>query len=223
LADFAGTTVDQVTAKMGDKQEKLKAGLGQVLFKSNSATNAKLPAYVAIDVDSLDQQALLGDESGLLIELLVSFNQKVNSAFPVSGNIVLYSQAADSAALKRLEEVTLKNAHRFQGLSIGFVDNADPSDMKSVFERARIAMTNFSDKNAYVLSTVNSGQQGAQFIKVTGIPHLALATFAYTHYKNGGDVLDGLMALFGRYLPELDMAGKLTNKIATELIAAIQA
>ena len=91
-----------------------------------------------------------------------------------------------------------------------------------VLQAAGIAASQANPKQTYVLSSEGGNVEGAEGVQVFNMPHLSLALFTYTHFRDAKGVLAQLMALFKTIL-NVELGATLSNEIQAEILSRINA
>ena len=106
--DFAGSVIDTAAGTLGNNGKKITSGLQGILFGKYKASSAQVPSSLAIDADSLFDDASLaeGGEAELLVKLQIELNSKT-SGLESAANVVFYSKSDTSSALIRLQQLLL--------------------------------------------------------------------------------------------------------------------
>lgn len=209
-------------ARMGETVRQFAAGLAKILFQDgHTATSSEVPNFVAVDVDSLDLGTLDDQQTNAFVRLNVGLDQKVRSQLKPGAEVVFYSASGDATAVSAVQRLVNLSNNRIPGVTYSFRQMEGPvTDVRTVFGAE--VQGNLNDHNVIVLGRENTGFTNARFVAIQGVPHLALATFALTHYRDGEAALDALVQLFEALTP-LRMSGSLTNDIMTEVMAKLSA
>jgi len=209
-------------AQMGEATRRFVGGLATALFnESLRPTTTSVPNYVVIDADSLELGAIDDQQTQGFVNLISGLHQRVKDQLKPGAQVVFYSASGDVAAGSRIERLVRLANGKVDGVTYSVSPVRGPvTDVRTLFGSE--VQSNLTDQNTVILSRENAGFTGARFVPIQGIPHLALATFAFSHYQDGEDVLTALVTLFEALTP-LRRAGSLTNDIMTEIMAKLSA
>ena len=221
-ADAPFLNPERQFAQLGEATQRFVTGLLKIFTNDgHRPTSTEVPNYVAIDADSLDLGAIDDQQTQGFVGLVAGLHAKVKDQLKPGAQVVFYSASGDAAAVSRIERLVRLSNQQVEGVTYLFsAVRAPVTDVRALFGAA--VQKNLTDQNTVILSRENAGFTGARFIPIQGIPHLALATFAFSHYQDGEQVLDALVTLFETLTP-LRRSGSLTNDIMTEIMAKLSA
>ncbi len=228
---FAGKGMDVLGAAMGAKVsaffdaakavgERLKAKLRP----------AVTPINILWKVDSIegfdDKSAGAIDEKAF-VDLLFKFHLPGTELGALSGEVVLETKSQNATYIATLTSIINQANDRARvagrNLKFNLLQTGDAAiDVTAAFSAGR----EVNPGNTVIMGGLDAKATvtgNLPFESVTGPAQLAVATFAYASYSNGKGAYGEIYNLLNKFMPEIINAKTLTNDIATQLLAALQA
>lgn len=211
---YVGTTVKNLVSTFGEQSNILSQKL-DALFTATTPISDK--TLLVIDVDSFGPNELEGQGAAWL-RLVSALRGEVIRSGQVRADVVLYSHMAQP----KIQALLTQPQFSFSDITFRFVQvKTDPS-LKNLMIASGVDGSQIPEDHIFHLSHTSRALEGAGAVLVSGVPHLALATFAYAHFKDASFVLNELVRLF-EHLTPLTMSGKLTSQILATLLAQLSA
>ena len=193
-----------------------------ILRKANeSATILINLANLPLD-KSLNQNQLMAQMELALgaVSWLKGLKDKASS---IQANVIAFNSDAAQTGLEEAFKALISR----KGLNMKLVGHNDlkgwnGGNIAPVLQAAGIAASQANPKQTYVLSSEGGNVEGAEGVQVFNMPHLSLALFTYTHFRDAKGVLAQLMALFKTIL-NVELGATLSNEIQAEILSRINA
>lgn len=210
---YLSEVTESLTTVVAGREARFANGFNHVLTAARPREVAD-SAFVIVDVDSLGLDAFLA-QSTAWVRLFASLNEKALRS--ANGTVLFVSKNSD---MKTQLAPMMRLAQR-SASGITFVAATGSADISALNQELGVRNA-IKKSNTFILSAQAVTVEDAQSVLISGVPHLAVAAFAYTHFKDAAPVVEQLSALLESFTP-LRMNGSLTDRVVAAVLAQISA